>query len=425
MTSGNSRLERIAFMGTLIVAGEAVFSLPFHVARFFRPAVLSVLDLSNTELGAAQAVYGVVAMLAYFPGGLLADRFPARRLLAGSLFATAAGGLYFATFPSYRGLASLFGFWGITTILLFWAALIRATREWGRDDEQGLAYGILDGGRGLFAAAFAAAAVAVFEHMLPTDPSTSTTAERAEALRGIIILYIVVTSVAGALCLRFVPEREPILERGDTLLSHLGSVLRMPRVWLQAVIVVCAYIGYKGIDNYSLYAVQGHGMNEVEGAKVSTLSAWIRPVAAVGAGWVADRVSASLVSTLLFALLLGSYVWLALDVPTPSTVWVLYLNVVITCVAVFGLRGAYFALFQEAAVPLSATGTAVGFVSVIGYTPDIFVNLVGGFLLDRSPGLGGHRHFFAFLASSAAVGLIAALSFRALGNNKRTVVEPG
>jgi sugar phosphate permease len=198
----------------------------------------------------------------------------------------------------------------------------------------------------------------------------------------------------------------------------------MPRVWLQAIIVVCAYVGYKGIDNYSLYAVQGHGMNEVEGAKVSTLSAWIRPVAAVGAGWIADRVSASLVSTLLFALLLGSYVWLALDAPNPSTVWVLYLNVALTCVAVFGLRGVYFALFQEAAVPLSATGTAVGLVSVIGYTPDIFVHLVGGFLLDRSPGLEGHRHFFAFLASSAAVGLIAALSFRALGD-KRTVVEPG
>ena len=76
------------------------------------------LELSNTELGAAQAVYGVVAMLAYFPGGLLADRFPARRLLAGSLFATAAGGLYFATFPVIpKGFLTLFGFWGMTTIL--------------------------------------------------------------------------------------------------------------------------------------------------------------------------------------------------------------------------------------------------------------------------------------------------------------------
>jgi MFS family permease len=76
----SSRLERVMFMVALIVAGEAVFSLPFHVARFFRPTVLQVLDLSNTQLGTVQAVYGMVAMLAYFPGGPLADRFPARSL---------------------------------------------------------------------------------------------------------------------------------------------------------------------------------------------------------------------------------------------------------------------------------------------------------------------------------------------------------
>ena len=55
------------------------------------------------------------------------------------------------------------------------------------------------------------------------------------------------------------------------------------------------------------------------------------------------------------------------------------------------------------------TGTAVGLVSVIGYTPDIFVNVVGGILLDRSPGLAGHQHFFFVLASFAALGLIASV----------------
>ena len=90
----------------------------------------------------------------------------------------------------------------------------------------------------------------------------------------------------------------------------------------------------------------------------------------------------------------------------------LYLNVLVTCAAVFGLRGVYFALFQEAAVPLAATGTAVGLVSVIGYTPDIFVNLVGGWLLDRAPGVEGHQHFFMFLLASATVGLVATLAFR-------------
>ena len=84
----------------------------------------------------------------------------------------------------------------------------------------------------------------------------------------------------------------------------------------------------------------------------------------------------------------------------------------VTCAAIFGLRGVYFALFQEAAVPLAGTGTAVGLVSVIGYTPDIFVNLVGGILLDRTPGIGGHQHFFLFLLSASAIGLLAALAFR-------------
>ena len=61
------------YMLGLVLAGEAIYALPFHVTRFFRPTVLEVFDLTNTELGSAQAVYGVVAMLSYFPGGPLAD----------------------------------------------------------------------------------------------------------------------------------------------------------------------------------------------------------------------------------------------------------------------------------------------------------------------------------------------------------------
>lgn len=405
-------------MLALIVAGEAVFSLPFHVARFFRPTVLEVFELSNTELGAAQAVYGVVAMFAYFPGGPLADRFSARRLLTISLLATSIGGLYFVSFPPYRGLSLLFGFWGLTTILLFWAALIRATREWGGQDKQGRAFGILDGGRGLFAAVLAAAALALFQALMPEDPAAATDAVRARALRGIIYMYTGVTAGAGILCWLFVSEPGHSGPPGDSLWRHIGRVIRLPKVWLQALIVVCAYVGYKGVDDYSLYAVQAYGMNEVDGARLSTLSAWVRPFAAVGAGWLGDRISASRVSALCFAAMVGSYAWLAFAMPRPSVLWVLYLNVLITCAAIFGLRGVYFALFQEAAVPLAATGTAVGLVSLIGYTPDIFVNLVAGWLLDRTPGVEGHQHFFTFLLATSAIGLVAALAFRRLPSSR-------
>ena len=419
--SEKQKLERVMFIGCLIIAGEAVFSLPFHVARFFRPTVLHVFEFTNTELGAVQAVYGVVAMLAYFPGGPLADRFPARRLLTGSLLSTSLGGFYFATFPGYDGMWLLFAYWGLTTILLFWAALIRATREWGGHDEQGRAYGILDGGRGLWAAVAAAAAVLLFEAILPEDPTTATAGQRAEALRGVILMYTAVTAGAGLLCWFFVPEREAQANKRPSPFRNIATVARLPAVWLQALIIVSAYVGYKGIDNYSLFAVQAYGMNEVEGAKVTAISAWVRPIAAVGAGLLGDRFMSSRISALCFATMVGSYLWFGLTEPVPSMPWILYANVLVTSAAVFGLRGIYFALFEEAAVPIGATGTAVGLVSVIGYTPDVFVALTAGWLLDRSPGVTGHQHFFLFLSIFAAVGLLASLLFR---REVRLRVEP-
>ena len=62
----------------LILAGEAVFLLPFVLPRVFRPTMLEVLGISNLELGLAFSVYGVVAMISYLPSGPLADLFSSK-----------------------------------------------------------------------------------------------------------------------------------------------------------------------------------------------------------------------------------------------------------------------------------------------------------------------------------------------------------
>ena len=146
--NGDFYKKRFLIIFCLVLVGEAIFSLPFHIARFFRPSFLEVFNFSNADLGDVFAVYGVTAMLAYFPGGMIADRFSARKLLTFSLIATAAGGLYMASIPGILGMSVLFAYWGITSILLLWAALIRTTREWGGSLSQGRAFGILDGDRG-------------------------------------------------------------------------------------------------------------------------------------------------------------------------------------------------------------------------------------------------------------------------------------
>ncbi len=416
------RLHRIVYITALIIAGEAVFALPFHVARFFRPTVLEVFGLTATELGAAQAMYGIAAMLSYFPGGPLADRFPARKLLAASLWSTACGGLYMASFPDYGGSLALWGFFGVTTILLLWAALIRACRDWGGNREQGLAYGLLDGGRGLLSAVLASIGVVLFGFAFPDGYSAATMAEKQDALRLVIYIYTAVTAAAGVLVWFVITDDQPESEAEaghwepatEGVASHVARVFRIPAVWLQALIIVCAYVGYKGLDNYTLFAVQAYELDEVEAARILAISAWLRPVAAVAMGVLGDRFNASRMIMTLFAMLLASDLFFALTTPIPGAAGILLANVVITCIAVFGFRGLYYALFEEARVPDSLTGTATGFVSVLGYTPDIFVTFVAGVMIDRAPGLAGHQHFFWFLSAFALVGFLASLAMMRL-----------
>ena len=399
----------------LILAGEAIYALPFHVARFFRPTVLEVFSLSATELGAAQGVYGIVAMLAYFPGGPIADRFPARKLLAVSLWMTAAGGLYMATFPDYRGALLVWGFFGISTILLFWAALIRATRDWGGHDEQGRAYGLLDGGRGILAAGMASVGVMMFGLAFPEGYSAASFEERQAALRMIIYGYTAVTALSGVFIWFALtdghPSGEPELAEWkphtESVWEHIRRVLRIPAVWLQAVIIICAYVAYKGFDNYSLFAVQAYGLDEVDAARVVVIGSWMRPIAALGAGLLGDRFNVSRVTMIAFIVLLVSDLFFATTTPIVGAALILLGNTMLGALAFFGLRGLYFALFEEAGVPAAVTGTAVGFVSVVGYTPDIFVAFVAGVLIDRSPGLAGHQHFFWFLSAFAFIGVLA------------------
>jgi sugar phosphate permease len=405
--------QRGLSIAALIVAGESVFLLPFILPRVFRPTLLDVFGLTNLELGTAFSAYGVVAMAAYFFGGPLADKFRARSMLAVALTSTAIGGLVMMTVPPLSILVFLYAYWGITTIALFWAPLIRATREWGSNQSQGRAFGLLDGGRGVVAAVMGSIMVTLFAALLPADGETASLAQRTEALRQIILLLSAVTCGAALLIWLALPKPDSSQssEASTLSLNGIAHVFAMPAVWLQAAIILCAYIGFKATDDFSLYANQVLGLNEVNAARAGVLSLWIRPVAAIGAGYLADRIGAATMTTISFALLAAGSVLLACGVIGAGMIWMFLLTVIFSSMAIFALRGLYFAIMQEGRVPMAYTGSAVGFVSLIGYTPDVFMGPLMGYLLDQSPGATGHQHVFWVVSGFALVGLVASSLF--------------
>jgi len=395
-----------------------VFGLPFHTARFFRPTLLEVFQFTNTQLGDLFAVYGITAMLSYFPGGAIADRFSARFLLTASLIGTACGGLYMATIPGPFQMALLYGFWGITTIFLFWGALIRATREWGGQSAQGAAFGILEGGRGVVAAVAAGLMVTVLAWCLPGDASLASDEERRAGFQMVVLGYSAIAFATGLLAWFVIPDPDEVSPVRRNPFPNMLLVVGRPIVWAQAAIIICAYCGYKGLDYYSLYAVEVLGKNEVEGARLASYGAYIRPFAALAAGLIADRFDATRSIGVFFLILAIVYAVLSMSMPGSTSFGVILMNLGISLFAVFSLRGIYFALLQETRTPRHITGAAVGMISLVGYTPEIFFAPIAGRILDATPGVGGFMDLFVMLSTIAAVGVLLVVWLIWLKRNK-------
>ena len=418
ITNSNTR-NKVALL-TIILAGESIFFLPFVLARIFRPTLLNVFEITNLELGVAVSVYGIVAMSSYFFGGPLADRFSARKLMATALWATALGGLLMALIPSGQYLIGLYGYWGFTTIFLFWAAMIRATREWGGDGFQGRAFGFLEGGRGLTAALIGTIVLIVFSS-LAGNGSAGTAGENASSFQLVILITSLIVFLSGLLVWIYLPKSKSPALKSSKLpsVAKVVEIMKMPVVWMQGLIIVCAYVGYKSTDDFSLYANQVLGMDEVKSAGIGTAALWLRPVFAVLAGFLADRFRG--VNIIIWGFIFMGFggIMIYQDVFTHIT-WLVLIIMSSTLIGVYGIRSIYFALMQESAVPLAATGTAVGIMSVVGFTPDVFMSPLMGYLLDTYPGVLGHRYVFLVLAIFAVVGLAISLLFRrALSQEKQ------
>ena len=400
--------HRIGQMIILILASELVFSLPFHLARFFRPTYLDVFNLSNTNLGDIFAIYGLMAMISYFLGGIIADRVSARKLMTISLLLTAAGGLYMSTVPGLLGMTLLYGYWGITTIFLFWAAMIKATKEWGGEYTQGKAFGLLEGGRGILASLLSAIAIIIFASFLPIQIILASATERLNGFRAIILFYSTLTGIGAILVWLFLPDSQTDINNKESSINFtkLTKVLSNRLVWLHAGIIICAYSTYKGLDNMTLYAYEVIGMDEVEAATLFTYASLTRPIAAIFAGILADKIVASRVILLMFSMLLCSFCsFIFADGSAP---WITFItiNIFVTFFAVFAIRGIYFALIQEIKTPSQITGTTIGIVSFIGFTPEIFFGSISGRILDANPGLEGHQNYFIFLVMIALIGIV-------------------
>lgn len=414
MSKSKSKITSIL---ALIIAGEAVFLLPFILIRVFRPIIREAFLISDFEIGKAQALYGITAMISYIFGGFFADKLEARKLLSASLILTALGGFWMITIPSFESLRILYGFWGVSTILLFWAALIKATRQWGNETNQGLSFGLLDGGRGAFAALIATFGAFIPSLFFPEDATQVTYEDKVKTMQYIIGFVTVIVLLVSIFVWKALPKETELKQKAkdEVKTFDFGKVIQViiqPKVIFHMIIIVCAYSAYKITDVYSTYAKDVWNYTLEEASFFGVLIQWIRPIAAVTIGWIADKYMPSKLILVSFIVMAISSSFIGFGLLDNTPVLISIFTFILMVIGTYSLRGLYFAIIEEAKIPIAVTGTLVGIISFIGYTPDIFMSLLSGYMLGENPTVVQYQNLFQLFTLFPLVGLFATIGFR-------------
>ncbi|MCD4720052.1 MAG: MFS transporter [Desulfobacula sp.] len=373
-----------------------IYLLPYIRYTFYEP-LQKALGLDHTAFGVSMSAYGLCALVTYWPGGWLADRISAKKLLSFSYLATGLLGFYFATYPSYPMTVVIHGAWGVCTTLTFWAAFIRATKDMAGAEEQGQFFGLLEGIRGLVSTLASFTVVAIFAKFAVEQDGLTWT-----------LYFLSAGTITASFLTWFFFEDSKALEPSESLLQDVVATIKSPLVWAVAVIV------------FSCYATMAIGsyltpyLTEIMGVSAASAAFWATfwtygcqflagPVGGIIGDKVGSRPNVLFVS---FILLLITTIVIYFSPVDKSWAQILIFMFIAMFAAMYAIRGVYFTLIEDLKIPSSMSGAAIGFASVIGFAPDAFIYTWAGNILDTHKGVQGYQILFGASAALSALGVI-------------------
>ncbi len=378
----------------ICLGGSIIYIFPYLQYTFY-DSMMSELGFTNTQMGNVMSVYGALNLIAYFIGGIIADRFSSRILITFSLVVTGISGFWFATFPSYTSMMIISVIWSVTTIFTYWPATIKAVKLLGDSDVQGRLFGFREALNSLGALIFSSTAMFIFTRT-------------GENFRNVVIFYSIVYIVVGIISFIFLPNDEIGEEEKRNIFSGLGYVLKNPLIWLIGFIIFFGYAVGSIMGRLTPYLTSVFKMGVATAGIVGIINSYgVGNVGAVAGGLITDKMKSSTRFLkwcfVIMAILLAVFV----AVPgVPSFLMVAIIMGLSVRLVQTAVRGVYFVPLDEAKIPAEYLGTAAGVVSVIGFAPDAFLFSVYGKIIDSMSEVAGYKVMFGSLIGFCVIGFI-------------------
>ena len=379
--------QTVYIFAVLILAAGTVYKVPYLKSVFYDQMVSS-LGVTHTQIGILSSVYAGVKMVLYIPGGIIADRLDTKKCLIFSLIGESLLTAVYATLPSMLILAAIQALMAVVNIF-FWTSFIKSIRILGRDQSQGKIFGFSEGLRGITGSAATFIGLQVVSMFV----------EEGRPIRFVLWFYALYYFVVGLLIWKIYPEH---MESGNERCQNWRDyveVFKRPAIWMVSLLIFTSYSLQVAFEYTTSYMTQVLGASAVLAGIVATLSDNVCGI--IGsplAGSWADRKKSP--TQVALRLLLVEIVLCLLLIMSPETtgaaIPVMVLILVFSTV-IYGVRGVYYSTMSETGVPVTLTATATAAVAVFGYTPDMFMSLWCGRILDIHGYQEGYKQIFVLM----------------------------
>lgn len=414
----NPTVRKYLTLFIVATAGSLLTKLPYLRETYMEPLQAAV-GANKAQLGLLMSAYGIGNFICYLPGGVLADRFSAKKLIAFSCFSNALLGLWYYTIPGFVSLAIIHALFSITSMFTAWSAMIKSVNNLGGPEEQGRLFGLLEGGRGLIGTLAAFASVGAFA--LASDD--------IGGMKNVIMFYSIALLICGILVVVFLQDNKPVrTQKSDSekiKLNDVMKVIKTPRVWLCGVLATCNYSALIFHGYVTGYLSEAYGISNTVVANLSVIRTYfLMMVGALVAGVLADKLGSRIRFMQYCFLGMAVFASLYVLIPVGSRALPLIIaNFIVYGLFLYSIKALYFSTIDELIIPKRLAGTASGIISLLTYAPEMFLYTVSGQMVDKyantATPLAGYIHCFIWMAVLSAIGFVVGIVLRRM--NKKAL----
>lgn len=394
MTATNNQKGRKWLVLMLMILSMCtIYLLPYMRYYFFTPLQEAMGLAGETQkYGNLVSVYGIMNVLMYLPGGIIADRLDPKKLLVFSMISSGVLGLWMATWPGYEMLLLIHILWGITTVLTFWSSSVKVVNMLAASDEQGEMFGLLESGRGVVGLLLSFIWVGVFKLFADNGNVGMTVVVSA-----ISILMI----VSGFLLAFLLPKSDTSQAVNESIKDSMKALIgafKLPITYILAamIFVACAFMAagsyhapyLQGVAGMTVVAASAFASIRGDACKIVSAMLYSRLSKKIG------RSSSLLMYSCIIMVALS--VLIRIIPGSEALLWPLMIILVLILFFTCGCRAVYWAIIEEAGTPKYMVGSVIGVASLIGFLPDTFIHTLFGSWIDSYDFIVAYHKIFNF-----------------------------